>query len=96
MNGFTPLLMTVHISSLFPVRIFPWVAQRGCSWRESAPGPLLLPHARKAVMDHGFPALQWDWLLDAYDERRKAQLIFDLSLHFSIADMRASFYRFWW
>jgi hypothetical protein len=51
------------------------------------------PTRARAVVDRGFPASHGDPLLDAHDERRTAQLIFDLSPHFSIVDMRTSFYR---
>src|ERR1051326_3872465 len=44
------------------------------------------PHARKAVMDRGFPASQRDSLLNAHDERRTAPI--DLRLASAFLDSR--------
>lgn len=52
--------------------------------------PRLLEHCRSPHAQSGGGS--WMHMM----RERRPQLIFDLSLHFSIADMRTSFYHIWW
>jgi hypothetical protein len=73
----------------------PRVAQRGCSWRESAPGPLSFPPRTQSGDGSWLSGFTVGLGLSMHMTREgRPELIFDLSLHFSIADMRTSFYRF--
>ncbi len=65
-------------------------------WRSSAPRPLsFIPRAKRWwIVAFRLHSGTRCWMHMTREGR--PQLIFDMSLHFSIADMRTSFYRFWW
>src|SRR6266699_2806160 len=65
-------------------------------WRSSAPRPLsLTPRAKRWwIVAFRLHSGTRCWMHMTREGR--PQLIFDLSLHFSKAAMRISFYRFWW
>jgi len=74
----------------------PRVAQRGCSLALLGSSTIVVHPTRKAVVDRGFPASQWDSLLDAHDERRTAPI--DLRLVSAFLDSRYEdiFLPLWW
>ena len=51
---------------------------------------------RKAVVDRGFPASQWDSLLDAHDERRTAPIDLRLVSAFLESRYEDIFLPLWW